>query len=373
MARSSRTVESPASGSSRPHDAEGWVKEGLHYLLAGDVEAAGLCQARAEDLDQSDWNALQLGLMVTRLKNDELGGRALFARLVDRDQPMMPRDPGRASALLQFFDLSGCLDLLERHFETDSVLADGAPTDVGERHLVIIPGQPRSASRSIVAAVRERFGLPPLPTVDIPLMGRQPFSSWTLLARRLMHLRRRGGLPHTHAAVTARNLRTLDSMGASRLCVTVRDPRQGFYSYLHGWLEEMRRDRAIGLYFMGARLTRDMLRATPDQLAETCIRATYPDYLRWLEGWVALSEQTRDVRLVRFEDVAEDPAAQIDAVGRHLGLTPVPGSGPAHALPAVTRRRGQTDEFRRALPRPLLALLQELTPQRLLDRCGWPR
>lgn len=365
------------AGSARRPDAEDWVKEGLRHLLEGNIDAAARCQALAEEIDGRDWNALQLGLMVTRLRSDEPGVRRLLSRLVAADRALMPLDPGRASAMLQFFDLSDCVDVLEAHFDTDPAPADGEESnriaaDGSDRRLFVVPGQPRSASRSIVEAVRRRFGLSPLPTVDVPLVGRRPFSSWTLLARRLARLAPLGGLPHTHAAASAANLRTLRSIGVHHICVTIRDPRQGFYSYLNGWLEHVRRDRAVGLYFMGSFLTPEMISAGPERLAEACIRARYPDYLRWLDGWVALSEETRRIRLVRFRDVVEDPTAQLDAIGRHLGLEAASGSAVAE-LPAATRRRGQTDEFRHALPRPLTALMQELTPQRLLDRCGWPR
>lgn len=318
---------------------------------------------------------LELCLVAAQLQGDVAGMRRLFAALYDPAAPRLSRDPGDHTPFLRFFRTEGALDLLEAHYAAVDPPAPGAPP----RPLVVLPSQPRSASRFIVDALRRAYALPTLPTVDLPVDGLAPTASWTLLRRRLEAMRAGGGLPHCHAAASPRNLETLRAIGITRLCVTVRDPRQGFFSVLRVMMPPVEEDAMQELVAFGARLTPAIAAAGREDRAEAYLHAMYPDYLDWLAGWIDAADRDPGIRLMRFEDMVRDARAHIETIGRHCGLEPVArASGAARAPGAIrafheSRRAGETDEFRRALPPRFLSILQELTPQAILDRLDWPR
>lgn len=311
---------------------------------------------------------LELCLVAAQLQGDVDGMRALFEALYDPAGPRLSRDPGDHTPFLRFFRTEGALDLLEAHYG-----AIEAPAAERPRPLAILPSQPRSASRFVVDTLRRVYGLPGLPTVDLPVDGRAPTGSWTLLRRRLQALRAGGGLPHCHAAASPRNLETLHLLGIDRLCVTVRDPRQGFFSALRVMLPPVPEDAMQELVAFGALLTPAVAAADRADRAEMYLRATYPDYLSWVTGWIEAADRDPGIRLMRFEDMVRDVASHIETIGHHCRLEPVARAPGAIQASHASRREGATDEFRRALPARYLDILQELTPQPLLDRMDWPR
>lgn len=302
------------------------------------------------------------------MAGDEDGMRALFMRLYDPAAPRLSRDPGHHTSLLRFVRTHKAIDLFEAHYAHVTC----RPRAAGKRPLVVVPSQPRSASRYVVDSLRRLYDLPALPTIDFPVDGLAPTSSWTILRRRLSTLRRVGGLPHCHAAASPRNLETLRSVGVDRLCVTVRDPRQGFYSEMRPLIEPAMSTDIDELLPFGLHLTREIAQSDRPRRAEMYLRSLYPDYLRWLHGWITAADSDPRIRLMRFKDMVRDPDRHLRTIGRHYGLEPVQRVT-ALSTTHPTRRKGAIDEFRRALPPRLLGLLQDMTPQALLDRMDWPR
>jgi hypothetical protein len=209
--------------------------------------------------------------------------------------------------------------------------------------------QTKSGSVSVGAVLASGFGLP---TVTYAMVTEAVVPSWA------WDFSRGGACYVTHLRPTADAVAQIEMAGINRVFVHMRDPRQAYLSWLH---------YAPGLW--GARQPADFAERFEHQFS------WYLEAVDWIAGWAGASERL-GIHFSTFEAFVADRDGFIDR------MVAAYGGDPRHfdREAATTRyagtdyhlRRGETDEWRRALAPAQIARLDAALPPFLADRFGWP-
>lgn len=165
-----------------------------------------------------------------------------------------------------------------------------------------------------------------------------------------------------------------------RVLVHLRDPRQAMLSYVH-YLNDpsFRANEKATLKFIYPPLPDDFYALPLSQRLDWGIDHWLPLLVDWVQGWLkaeaegAAAGTPLRIGFTRFEEMATDREAFI---ARVLDFFDIPAARffapPLKAEEIKHFRRGETDEWRRALTPAQIARANRQIPPAMAERFGWP-
>ncbi|MEM9294828.1 MAG: hypothetical protein AAGA57_03415 [Planctomycetota bacterium] len=180
-----------------------------------------------------------------------------------------------------------------------------------------------------------------------------------------------GSLCQEHLPATPTNLGVLEAAGIAKLVVHVRDPRQAMLSSLH----HLQKNAGLARRIMAPYIPEGFEGLALEPAAAWMIEHYLPELIAWVRGWARAESAGRvEVCWTRYADLHADVERVVDPVLRFYGVDAGLMSWPEVATDEGSHyRKGERDEWRRALPSELGRRMTEALPDDLATRFGWER
>ena len=206
----------------------------------------------------------------------------------------------------------------------------------------------------------------------------QPIPIEHNIAKGLLQDMARGGcVSYVHSRASKENLRALSESGIKKLVLHLRDPRQSLlsnYWRMHGlgnW-----KDRRI--YYNNIPLNYEQLSFS--QQIDWHIENIYHYYwVKWIEEWLEIILQRTfplTIKIMIYENFIQDPLRYFIELGDFYDLNWRSFSTRDLLKPnpdPPAKMQGTPDAWRTIFTTQQIDRIQELTPDKLLNKVGWKR
>ncbi|MBC6416199.1 MAG: hypothetical protein GDA47_00010 [Rhodospirillales bacterium] len=331
-------------------------------------------------------DSLTLLASISYQRGDDIQGEAYVERAIEAQRYIIGRLPDRPTARAPLANL-----LLARGRQAEAeeicknldlplnVLRMDRQTFLDRRNAAMLAGVPpmliatlpKSASESIWNRLAEGLRLPQS-HISIGL-----FPDCCILGPRASGFGQGGVISKEHVAASAHNLEMLRLGGIRRVLVHLRDPRQAAVS----WAHFVKTDVAMRLL---APIWRKIVPPASvlaqggggdlEAVIDWSLEHYLPLQIDWVTSWVDAEAAAGgpEILFLDFEGFKRDPDDYLAQVLRFFRMAPEAFSEDKSAAAEVVHlRRGETDEWRRALSaRQQARALETMTPA-LCQRFGW--
>lgn len=251
-------------------------------------------------------------------------------------------------------------------FAPDTVIYED--DEVRPEYIVPLTTLPKSGTYYLSRLFSEGLNLRPL------IVSNQYFPHDTIYQPRLREFIKGGYVSQDHFPASQINVTHLAHL-LEKVVVQTRDPRQAMLSYVHflsseafvNNIPETRR-------FVYPTLPENFYELELARQLDWGIEYWLPELVTWIREWQdADANSTLSVLFTRFEDLVTDESALVHSI---LDFLEIPQDAYASTKieldSSVHFRAGQSDEWRKTLTANQIGRANELIPDDMKERFGWP-